>query len=243
MSHASEVPGPRFAPASVDASHQIALEIRRYLEREGLQPGDRIGTEQELATEFGVIPPDAPRGPTAAGQLAPDPRRPRPRRRDLRRPHAQRGHEPQRHRVDLDDAGDRVGLTGRAARRPDVPRGAARRPGRSQRHRGDRRRPPGRDRRGRRATSPARRRSTTPTSASTRSSPTRPATSCCWPSPADPRGPAAAADRRHLARVDGAEILRQHRDIQRAVRRKQSAAAESAMRAHIAYLKEIQGGD
>ena len=51
---ASELPAPRFAPASVDASHQIALEIRRYLEREGLQPGDRIGTEQELASEFGV---------------------------------------------------------------------------------------------------------------------------------------------------------------------------------------------
>jgi GntR family transcriptional repressor for pyruvate dehydrogenase complex len=54
---ASEVPSPRFAPASIDASHQIALEIRRYLEREGLQPGDRIGTEQELATEFGVSRP------------------------------------------------------------------------------------------------------------------------------------------------------------------------------------------
>jgi GntR family transcriptional repressor for pyruvate dehydrogenase complex len=57
MSHASELPGPRFAPASVDASHQIALEIRRYLERASLQPGDRIGTEQELAAEFGVSRP------------------------------------------------------------------------------------------------------------------------------------------------------------------------------------------
>src|SRR3954453_17993582 len=57
MSSASELPQPRFAPASVDASHQIALEIRRYLEREGLQPGDRIGTEQELAAEFGVSRP------------------------------------------------------------------------------------------------------------------------------------------------------------------------------------------
>src|SRR4051794_21107537 len=54
---ASELPSHRFAPASVDASHQIALEIRRYLEREGLQPGDRIGTEQELASEFGVSRP------------------------------------------------------------------------------------------------------------------------------------------------------------------------------------------
>ena len=41
-------------------------------------------------------------------------------------------------------------------------------------------------------------------------------------------------------RVDGAEILRQHRDIQRAVRRRQSAGAERAMRAHIAYLMDIQ---
>src|SRR6478609_1936294 len=57
MTSPSELPGPRFAPASIDASHQIALEIRRYLEREGLQPGDRIGTEQELATEFGVSRP------------------------------------------------------------------------------------------------------------------------------------------------------------------------------------------
>ena len=57
MSSASELPEPRFAPASVDASQQIALEIRRYLEREGLRPGDRIGTEQELAAEFGVSRP------------------------------------------------------------------------------------------------------------------------------------------------------------------------------------------
>src|SRR3954452_5595766 len=57
MSSAPELPEPRFAAAGVDASHQIALAIRRYLEREGLQPGDRIGTEQELAAEFGVSRP------------------------------------------------------------------------------------------------------------------------------------------------------------------------------------------
>jgi len=57
MTSASGLPEPRFSPASVDASHQIALAIRRYLEREGLQPGDRIGTEQELAAEFGVSRP------------------------------------------------------------------------------------------------------------------------------------------------------------------------------------------
>jgi GntR family transcriptional repressor for pyruvate dehydrogenase complex len=36
---------------------QIALEIRRYLARSDLQPGDRLGTEQELASEFGVSRP------------------------------------------------------------------------------------------------------------------------------------------------------------------------------------------
>jgi DNA-binding FadR family transcriptional regulator len=46
----------RFAPAR-DASEQIALAIRRHLEEEGLQPGDRIGTEHELAGEFGVSRP------------------------------------------------------------------------------------------------------------------------------------------------------------------------------------------
>jgi GntR family transcriptional repressor for pyruvate dehydrogenase complex len=40
-----------------DASVQIALEIRRYLARTGLSPGDRLGTEQELAAEFGVSRP------------------------------------------------------------------------------------------------------------------------------------------------------------------------------------------
>src|SRR4029079_15275610 len=57
MSNASEARAPRFASANAGASQQIALEIRRYLEREGLAPGDRIGTEQELAAEFGVSRP------------------------------------------------------------------------------------------------------------------------------------------------------------------------------------------
>src|SRR2546428_8016367 len=43
--------------AGGDASVQIALEIRRYLSRQRLRPGDRLGTEQELATEFGVSRP------------------------------------------------------------------------------------------------------------------------------------------------------------------------------------------
>jgi GntR family transcriptional repressor for pyruvate dehydrogenase complex len=47
----------RFSPPHGDASEQIAAQIRRYLVRSGLQPGDRIGTEQELAREFGVSRP------------------------------------------------------------------------------------------------------------------------------------------------------------------------------------------
>jgi DNA-binding FadR family transcriptional regulator len=57
MAHPQPAPGERFPRARTDASEQIALEIRRYLERRDLQPGDRIGTEQELAAEFGVSRP------------------------------------------------------------------------------------------------------------------------------------------------------------------------------------------
>jgi len=51
------VPDNRFSLARPDASEQIAYEIRRHIERQGLLPGDRIGTEQELAAEFGVSRP------------------------------------------------------------------------------------------------------------------------------------------------------------------------------------------
>lgn len=47
----------RFGAVHADASEQIAHEIRRYIEREGLLPGDRIGTEHELSREFGVSRP------------------------------------------------------------------------------------------------------------------------------------------------------------------------------------------
>src|SRR3954470_12847529 len=57
MSQAPEFPGDRFPRTRSDASELIALEIRRYLEQQDLQPGDRIGTEQELAAEFGVSRP------------------------------------------------------------------------------------------------------------------------------------------------------------------------------------------
>jgi GntR family transcriptional repressor for pyruvate dehydrogenase complex len=39
------------------ASEQIAWQIRRHLEQQRLQPGDRLGTEQELADQFGVSRP------------------------------------------------------------------------------------------------------------------------------------------------------------------------------------------
>src|SRR3954464_10512641 len=57
MSQAPELPGDRFPRTRSDASELIALEIRRYLEQQDLQPGDRIGTERELAAEFGVSRP------------------------------------------------------------------------------------------------------------------------------------------------------------------------------------------
>src|SRR5438067_1990053 len=47
----------RFAPVHADASEQIAREIRLYIDREGLRPGDRVGTEHELSREFGVSRP------------------------------------------------------------------------------------------------------------------------------------------------------------------------------------------
>jgi DNA-binding FadR family transcriptional regulator len=47
----------RFEAVHADASEQIARAIRMYIEREGLRPGDRIGTEHELSKEFGVSRP------------------------------------------------------------------------------------------------------------------------------------------------------------------------------------------
>ena len=56
--NASVTPTPgRFNLRRFDASEQVALEIRRYLEHHNLQPGDRLGTEAQLAAEFGVSRP------------------------------------------------------------------------------------------------------------------------------------------------------------------------------------------
>jgi GntR family transcriptional repressor for pyruvate dehydrogenase complex len=57
MAAAYERPGGQFQRPSPGASEQIATQIRRYLEERHLQPGDRLGTEQELADEFGVSRP------------------------------------------------------------------------------------------------------------------------------------------------------------------------------------------
>ncbi|HEX6460566.1 MAG TPA: FadR/GntR family transcriptional regulator [Thermoleophilaceae bacterium] len=47
----------RRIPPRTDSSRHVATEIRRYVDRKGLKPGDRIGTEQELASQFGVSRP------------------------------------------------------------------------------------------------------------------------------------------------------------------------------------------
>ena len=44
----------RFTPLQGDVSEQIALEIRRFIARQGLRPNNRLGTATELANEFGV---------------------------------------------------------------------------------------------------------------------------------------------------------------------------------------------
>jgi DNA-binding FadR family transcriptional regulator len=47
----------RFRVQRRDASEQVAFELRRYLATRRLGPGARLGTEQELAAEFGVSRP------------------------------------------------------------------------------------------------------------------------------------------------------------------------------------------
>ena len=50
-------PEPRFTRPHGTSSEHIANEIRHYIARQGLLPDDRLGTERELATEFGVSRP------------------------------------------------------------------------------------------------------------------------------------------------------------------------------------------
>jgi GntR family transcriptional repressor for pyruvate dehydrogenase complex len=49
--------GGRFTRPRGTSSQQIAKEIRRYIVQQGLQADDRLGTETELASEFGVSRP------------------------------------------------------------------------------------------------------------------------------------------------------------------------------------------
>jgi DNA-binding FadR family transcriptional regulator len=55
--HPSLRPGDGRFPRARDASEQIALAIRSYIEENDLRPGDRIGTEHQVADEFGVSRP------------------------------------------------------------------------------------------------------------------------------------------------------------------------------------------
>ena len=55
---ATQTPRPsRFTQPRGTSSEQIAFEIRRYIVKHDLLPDDRLGTENELATEFGVSRP------------------------------------------------------------------------------------------------------------------------------------------------------------------------------------------
>jgi GntR family transcriptional repressor for pyruvate dehydrogenase complex len=47
----------RFTQPRGTSSEQIAFEIRRYIVQHDLRPDERLGTENELATEFGVSRP------------------------------------------------------------------------------------------------------------------------------------------------------------------------------------------
>jgi GntR family transcriptional regulator, transcriptional repressor for pyruvate dehydrogenase complex len=49
---------PHFVPRPIrGASEQVAIEIRHYIQREGLAPDDFLGREEDLAARFGVSRP------------------------------------------------------------------------------------------------------------------------------------------------------------------------------------------
>jgi DNA-binding FadR family transcriptional regulator len=239
MSQAPELPGDGFPRTRSDASELIALEIRRYLERHELQPGDRIGTEQELAAEFGVSRPTLREGLRllASSHLI---RVGRGRSGGIfvaRTPNEGMSRNVSEsiammlatESVSLDELLDarlflEVPLAGLAARNAE--------------------------------TDTADRLQEAINDADGNAPGTEPFNS------ADARFHRILAEAagnpllraftdwilevlqpnliQHISgRVDGEEILRQHRDIQRAVRRRQAAAAERAMAAHIEYLIQI----
>src|ERR1700754_4552028 len=45
------------APRGADTAMQVAQAIRVYIAERRLEPGDRVGTEHDLAAEFGVSRP------------------------------------------------------------------------------------------------------------------------------------------------------------------------------------------
>ena len=242
MAHAPEVPGDRFPRTRSDASEHIALEIRRFLEREGLQPGDRIGTEQELAAEFGVSRPTLREGLRllASSHLI---RVGRGRAGGIfvARTPSEGMSRNVSESISMMLATESVSLSQLLDARLflEVPLA------------------------GLAATNAGEGTAAELQAAiddATGHAPGTPPFNA-----ADKRfhqilAKAAGNElllsftgwildvlQPHLIekispRVDGAEILRQHRDIQRAVRRRQPAAAEKAMRAHIAYLMEVQRG-
>jgi DNA-binding FadR family transcriptional regulator len=57
MATARERPAGRVVDSATGASEQIAAQLRAWLEEQQLEAGERIGTEQELADEFGVSRP------------------------------------------------------------------------------------------------------------------------------------------------------------------------------------------
>ncbi len=57
MASSRQRPPGQYKRQSSGASEEIAVEIRRWVAQRQLEPGDRIGTEQEMADEFGVSRP------------------------------------------------------------------------------------------------------------------------------------------------------------------------------------------
>jgi GntR family transcriptional regulator, transcriptional repressor for pyruvate dehydrogenase complex len=57
MATSPERPRPQYRRSASGASEEIAVQIRRWLDEQRLEPGERIGTEQEMADEFGVSRP------------------------------------------------------------------------------------------------------------------------------------------------------------------------------------------
>ena len=179
MATSPERPRPEYRRSATGASEEIATQIRRWLEEQRLEPGQRIGTEQEMADEFGVSRPTlrealrllsashlirVGRGRSGGMFVASTPSEGMSR--NVSESIALMLAAESISMEELVDArlSLEVPLAGRAAVNADAE--VVRPPGGGDRGRG-------------RATGRARRRSTPPTAASTRSSPRPRATTCC----------------------------------------------------------------